>query len=184
MSKQYFLVYNIDLIKTVLAFSSFHHRRRNHDKFARLDEKRRLEPPTQPKTFFRLKTMPLITEFLHASLIVSDTPRSLKFYIQCLGFSLDNQRPDLGFPGAWLKHGHFSLHLLEVENPDPVDHRPAHGGRDRHLAFGTPKLEELIEHLDRAQIHYTLSQSGRHALFCRDPDGNTLEFIENRSFPL
>ncbi len=124
--------------------------------------------------------MPLITEFLHASLIVSNTARSLEFYIQCLGFTLDIQRPNLNFPGAWLKHSNFSLHLLEVKNPDPVNNRPTHGGRDRHLAFGTSNLEELIERLDQAQIHYTLSQSARHALFCRDPDGNTLEFIEDK----
>jgi glyoxylase I family protein len=31
--------------------------------------------------------------------------------------------------------------------------------------------------LDGARIAYTLSRSGRAALFCRDPDGNALEFI-------
>jgi glyoxylase I family protein len=34
-----------------------------------------------------------------------------------------------------------------------------------------------MERLNQAGVTYTLSQSGRRALFCRDPDGNALEFI-------
>ena len=33
--------------------------------------------------------------------------------------------------------------------------------------------------LDAASIGYTLSRSGRRALFCRDPDGNALELVES-----
>jgi len=36
----------------------------------------------------------------------------------------------------------------------------------------------LKSRLDAAGIPYTASQSGRAALFCRDPDANTLEFVE------
>ena len=32
--------------------------------------------------------------------------------------------------------------------------------------------------LDSAGVDYSMSRSGRRALFCRDPDGNGLEFIE------
>jgi len=90
------------------------------------------------------------------------------------------QRPDLGFPGAWLNHGSFELHLLEVSNPDPTTNRPSHGGRDRHLAFATDDLTCLTQCLDLKNVSYSLSKSGRRALFCRDPDGNTLEFVEER----
>jgi hypothetical protein len=31
-----------------------------------------------------------------------------------------------------------------------------------------------------AGVSYTASKSGRAALFCRDPDANTLEFVEVR----
>jgi len=41
-------------------------------------------------------------------------------------------------------------------------------------------LEELMRRLAAAGIAYTLSKSGRSALFCRDPDGNALEFVEPR----
>jgi glyoxylase I family protein len=39
-------------------------------------------------------------------------------------------------------------------------------------------LDDLVTALDAAGIGYTLSRSGRRALFCRDPDQNALEFIQ------
>ncbi len=114
----------------------------------------------------------------HASVIVSDTQQSLDFYQQVFGLEIDTSRPDLGYPGAWLKIGQQQLHLLELPNPDPVTGRPPHGGRDRHLALTVRSLDELTANLDKYHIDYTLSHSGRRALFCRDPDGNALEFIE------
>jgi glyoxylase I family protein len=117
-------------------------------------------------------------QFHHASVIVSDTERSLGFYRDLLGMELDLNRPDLGFPGAWLHLEGGAIHLLQLPNPDPVEGRPDHGGRDRHLALGVPDLDRLAQALDGAGIAYTRSRSGRRALFCRDPDGNTLELIE------
>lgn len=111
-------------------------------------------------------------------MIVADTRRALAFYCDVLGLSVDASRPDLGYPGAWLDIGPQQIHLLELPNPDPVEGRPAHGGRDRHTAFGLRNLDSLTERLSAAGIAYTLSKSGRRALFCRDPDGNALEFIE------
>lgn len=119
-----------------------------------------------------------ISRILHASLIVADTGKALAFYQRLLGFQVDDQRPDLGYPGAWLKVGEQQIHLLELPNPDPVTGRPAHGGRDRHVAMQVDSIEQLSVKLDAAGISYTKSKSGRKALFCRDPDGNALEFIE------
>lgn len=114
----------------------------------------------------------------HISLIVADTARALVFYHELLGLPIEPSRPDLGFPGAWLRLGQVQIHLLELPNPDPVNGRPEHGGRDRHLALGVTKLEGLAKRLQLAGIGFTRSKSGRKALFCRDPDGNALEFIE------
>lgn len=114
----------------------------------------------------------------HASLIVADTARSLRFYRDLLGLAVDAARPDLGYPGAWLWVGDQQIHLLELPNPDPVADRPAHGGRDRHLALLVEDLEALAQALEAAGVACTRSRSGRAALFCRDPDGNALELIE------
>lgn len=115
---------------------------------------------------------------LHSSVIVRDTRTSLRFYRDVLGLTVSTQRPDLGYPGAWLEIGHQQIHLLELPNPDPVAGRPVHGGRDRHTAIAVRGLDGLRARLDAAQIPYTMSKSGRAALFVRDPDGNALEFIE------
>lgn len=122
--------------------------------------------------------MSLVAELHHASLIVADSARSLAFYRDLLGLQVDGSRPDLGYAGAWLWVGDRQLHLLELPNPDPVEGRPAHGGRDRHVAFQVTDLDLLVERLEGAGVGYTLSRSGRRALFCRDPDGNALEFME------
>jgi len=120
-----------------------------------------------------------ISAILHASLVVSNTARSLKFYCDVLGLLVDKQRPELGYPGAWLQVGAQQIHLLELPNPDPVDGRPAHGGRDRHIALSVNSLDELKHSLTLNKLPYTQSKSGRRALFVRDPDGNALEFIES-----
>lgn len=116
----------------------------------------------------------------HVSLVVADTARSLTFYRGLLGLELDESRPDLSFDGAWLKVGMQQVHLLQVPNPDPVEGRPQHGGRDRHVAFSVPDLDEYIDRLESRGVPFTLSRSGRRALFCRDPDGNACELVELR----
>jgi glyoxylase I family protein len=117
-------------------------------------------------------------EIAHASFVVADTGRALGFYRDVLGLRVRADRPDLGYPGAWLSVGTQQIHLLELPNVDPVSGRPAHGGRDRHVAITVKDLAPLRAALDHAGIGYTLSRSGRAALFCRDPDGNALEFIQ------
>ncbi|MFN2348822.1 MAG: VOC family protein [Thioalkalivibrio sp.] len=112
----------------------------------------------------------------HASLVVADTARSLAFYRDVLGLPV-LERPDLPFPGAWLGVGEQQIHLLQLPNPDPVDGRPEHGGRDRHVALSVSDLEAIRERLDAAGLKYTGSRSGRPALFVRDPDGNALELV-------
>ena len=113
----------------------------------------------------------------HASVVVADTARSLAFYRDVLGLPV-LERPDLPFPGAWLGVGVQQIHLLQLPNPDPMDGRPEHGGRDRHVALAVSGLEAIRVRLDEAGLPYTSSRSGRPALFLRDPDGNALELLE------
>ncbi len=117
-----------------------------------------------------------ISSLHHVSLIVSDTDKSLEFYYGILGLETA-ERPALDFPGAWLTVGDQQIHLLELPNPDSTDNRPQHGGRDRHTAFSVRDLDRVRQRLDEAGIEYSMSRSGREALFCRDPDGNAIELI-------
>jgi glyoxylase I family protein len=114
----------------------------------------------------------------HVSLLVQDLPRSLGFYSGLLGMPVSAERPDLGYPGAWLQLPGQQIHLLCLPDPDAGSVRPQHGGRDRHLALWVDDLAELARRLERAGIACSRSRSGRAALFCRDPDGNALEFIQ------
>ncbi len=122
--------------------------------------------------------MNLIKRLHHASLVVSDLAASRAFYEGILGLPVSPLRPAMSFEGIWYDIGEQQIHLLVVPNPDKGAVRPAHGGRDRHTALVVNDFGELIARLDKAGIPFTFSQSGRRALFCRDPDGNALELME------
>ena len=77
-----------------------------------------------------------------------------------------------------MRVGTNQIHIMELPNPDSVDMRPEHGGRDRHLALSINDIGIIASRLEERRIPYTLSASGRKALFCRDLDGNAFEFVE------
>ncbi len=122
--------------------------------------------------------MPRLIRLLHASLLVADLDRARGFYEGLLGLAPSPARPELGFPGVWYDVGAAQIHLICLPNPDPVEGRPEHGGRDRHTALAVEDWVGLKAALDAAFLPYTLSRSGRRALFLRDPDGNALELVE------
>lgn len=119
-----------------------------------------------------------IVSLLHASLLVADLERARAFYEGILGLMPSPARPEMSFAGVWYDVGQGQIHLINLPSPDPVDGRPEHGGRDRHTALGVADWEALKDRLDGAELPYTLSRSGRRALFIRDPDGNALELVE------
>ena len=123
----------------------------------------------------------MIKAIAHASFLVSDVERSLVFYCDVLGLSQNTDRPNFPFKGAWLDLGKSGqqLHLMQLPSPDSTDNRPAHGGKDRHVALIVDNLDMLTKKLEKAGVAISKSKSGRHALFCRDPDGNALEFAEH-----
>lgn len=122
----------------------------------------------------------VINSIHHVSFIVKDLAVSLAFYCDILKLEKKTNRPEMNFKGAWLVvNSSQEIHLLALNNPDPLEGRPEHGGRDRHAAFNIEKLAPLQELLDDNRIPYTMSKSGRPALFTRDPDSNALEFIES-----
>jgi len=113
----------------------------------------------------------------HIGLIVSNLERSALFYERILELKRI-ERPDLAFDGIWfgLKDGQ-QIHLMLLDDPYRDCEKPAHGGRDHHVAFQVGHYNAIRQRLDAAHIAYTTSKSGRRALFCRDPDGNTIELI-------
>jgi glyoxylase I family protein len=119
-----------------------------------------------------------ITGILHATFLASDLARSRGFYETVLGLRADPNRPQMSYDGVWYDIApNQQIHLMVLPDPESGLQRPAHGGRDRHVALRVSNIAKLIARLDQAGIAYTISQSGRRAVFCRDPDGNALEFI-------
>lgn len=116
----------------------------------------------------------------HVALLCEDLDRSLQFYCNILGLEVNPDRPHekLPYPGAWLWIGPEMIHLMQLPNPDPVDGRPEHGGRDRHFCVGVESIGPLEARLVAAGIEFTRSKSGRPAVFFRDPDMNCLEVVE------
>lgn len=115
----------------------------------------------------------------HATFLCSDLARSRAFYETVLALNPDPSRPDMEFDGVWYAiAANQQIHLMVLPNPEVGLERPVHGGRDRHVAFMVEDVKPLAARLLSAGVAFTLSQSGRSALFCRDPDGNALEFVQ------
>ncbi len=120
----------------------------------------------------------MILSLHHVSFLCSDLKASRAFYEGVLGLKVNSSRPALSFDGIWYDlAGNQQIHLMVLPNVEEGLKRPPHGGRDRHVALKVSDMQRLIARLDEAGISYSLSQSGRGALFCRDPDQNALEFI-------
>lgn len=116
----------------------------------------------------------------HVSIIVSDADISLDFYQTLLNLDI-LERPQLGFPGYWLdlKMGQ-SLHLMQLPNSNMDTVRPEHGGRDYHFALRVDSIDDYVKILQERNYGFTRSQSGRRALFIKDPDSNAFELFEYR----
>ncbi|HCI52307.1 MAG TPA: glyoxalase [Gallionella sp.] len=121
----------------------------------------------------------MITGIHHATFLTADLAHARGFYEGVLGLQPDAARPQMSFEGIWyFVGGGAQLHLMLLPDASAGVPRPLHGGRDRHVALSVSDWDGLMARLERAGCVYTLSQSGRRALFCRDPDQNALEFIE------
>ena len=114
----------------------------------------------------------------HNSIGVRDVNRSLKFYIDFMEFRRI-PRPNLDFPGAWLKLANVQLHL--IQRPGEV---PDEEGLpwSIHTAYQTENLEDLDameQKLIEKEIPYRrviLKDANIHQIFFKDPDGNNIEF--------
>lgn len=107
----------------------------------------------------------------HVAVNVDDLDAALRFYTEGFGFVPRDDRPDFGFPGAWLDVGVHQLHLVEV----PGGRAPDSGG---HFALRVDDLDTVVATLRDRGIEVFDSPyfrgAGRQA-FVRDPANNLIE---------
>jgi len=106
----------------------------------------------------------------HVSINVSDVDAALKFYVDVLGMEV-LPRPELGFPGAWLKNADQEVHLLGIESTPPP--------KEQHFAFKVDDLAAVTATVQEAG--FKCSKPSEIAAVClqsftHDPSGNMIEF--------
>lgn len=117
----------------------------------------------------------------HVSLCVGDLEASLGFYRDLLGL-VPLERPDFGFPGAWLDAGGTQLHLIVAPEGIPGLGTPPEklNPLANHLAFRIEDLAATRERLQTAGLE-VLGDGSRGQMWVQDPSGHIVEFIEPRS---
>ncbi|MEE3326893.1 MAG: VOC family protein [Myxococcota bacterium] len=114
----------------------------------------------------------------HYSLDVSDIEVSRRFYGDLLGLS-EIDRPDFGIPGAWYQAGAVQLHLIQIpEGVDVGTRAPSLTPLAAHIAFEIDSYERVEAELREAGIDAQALGARAGQIFVRDPDGNTIEFID------
>ena len=116
----------------------------------------------------------MIVGMNHFTVLAEDRQATLDFYVGLLGLT-EGERPDLGFPGAWLHAGgpHAVLHII-FGRPLPAQR----SGVLDHMAFTARGLAGVKARFDRAGTPYELRQqtgSGTWQLFSHDPNGAHVE---------
>jgi catechol 2,3-dioxygenase-like lactoylglutathione lyase family enzyme len=110
----------------------------------------------------------------HFTITAEEREATLGFYVGLLGLR-EGQRPDLGFPGAWLYAGgpQAVLHIY-WDRPMPKERT----GVIDHLAFTARDLKAVKARFDARGVAYELRRqagAGTWQLFTCDPNGAKVE---------
>ena len=123
----------------------------------------------------------MITDSLHhVSLSVEDLDASLHFYCDILGLSKID-RPDFGFPGAWLQAGAVQVHLIVA--PDGIDTGAPPEKLTplaNHTAFSVSDYQKTVAALESHGLVVTKTNPEIGQLWVPDPSGNVIEFTAQK----
>lgn len=109
----------------------------------------------------------------HVSINVTDAEVATRFYIDVLGMSARDDRPDFPMAGTWLQSGDQQIHLVEVADfVAPVG---------QHFALRVADLDAAREHLHSHDV--LVSKPSRVGDIClqsffKDPTGNLIELTQ------
>ena len=116
----------------------------------------------------------MIVGMNHFTILAEDERATLDFYVGLLGLTA-GERPDLGFPGAWLYSGGPQA-VLHVVFGRPLPAQRA--GVIDHMAFTARDLKAVKARFDERGVAYDLRRqagSGLWQLFSHDPNGARVE---------
>jgi glyoxylase I family protein len=107
----------------------------------------------------------------HVSINVRNVEEALAFYVDTLGMSRRNDRPDFSFGGAWLDAGGQQVHLIEAEPPRNLG---------QHFAVQVEDLDATVADLRAAEFTVTnpVPVGTSRQSFISDPSGNVVELHE------
>jgi catechol 2,3-dioxygenase-like lactoylglutathione lyase family enzyme len=114
----------------------------------------------------------------HVSFAVSDLEKSRQFFGSVIGLP-EIPRPAFNFRGAWFAIGDRQLHL--IEQPSAGREPAGRISRSDHMALEVTDIGAAKEALDAAGIAFQTGGNealGFSQLFCPDPDGHTIEFVQ------
>jgi glyoxylase I family protein len=108
----------------------------------------------------------------HVAVNVQDVDEAVAFYTKRLGLMMRSDRPDFGFPGAWLDAGSQQVHLVQAPVP------PSQG---QHFALLFDDLDTVIADLRNAGVEVSdaVPVGFDRQAFVTDPSGNTIELHED-----
>ena len=110
-----------------------------------------------------------LTGVHHVALCVDDVDVAIEFYVDALGCEVRGDRPDFGFPGAWLNAGTQQIHLMQFGAPERSM---------SHFALQVDDAQAWAAHLAARGVEHRLSDytpgAGRQ-IFLHDPAGNQIE---------
>jgi catechol 2,3-dioxygenase-like lactoylglutathione lyase family enzyme len=109
----------------------------------------------------------------HFTVLARDLQETKSFYVDLLGL-VQGERPDLGFPGAWLYAGGAAVLHIVAGRALPADPR----GVIDHMAFTARDLAGTVSRLRARHQRYDLRRqagAGIWQLFCFDPNGARVE---------
>ena len=111
----------------------------------------------------------------HVNLVTARLETMIEWYTNILGLHVGD-RPDFGFPGAWLYAGeHAVVHLVETDDPQRVGSEAAL--KLEHIAFSASGRAAFESRLTEAAERYETSEPPSINIVqynVWDPDGNHL----------
>ena len=122
--------------------------------------------------------MAKITGLAHIGVPIADMQRSLAFYVDVMGFTLDDKCPMPGFELAFLSAGSCIIELIcKPNNTERVD------GKIDHICVEVDDIEGFCEKIkDKVTFDGPISENaklcgGVKNVFFRGPDGERIELF-------